>query len=309
MSVQLHQLRAMVAVADERRFTRAAHQLRLAQPSVSAAVRALERELGIELFHRSGGEVSLTAAGEAFLPWARQALADCDAGRDAVGDLLGLQRGRLSLGATPSLTTHLLAPVIADFHHRYPGLELSVAEGGSGHLVESLQRGDLDLAAVILPIDQPWVRTEELMEEDLVLAVELGHPLAGGVDVRVDDLHGLPLVMFRNGYDLREATVAVCQAAGFAPTFALEGLEMGGVLALAAAGAGAAVVPRSVVAPGGPLLALPFRDAELSRTIGLASRRDRPLSPAARAFAEGLRQAVETPTPVYGREDSAKGAP
>lgn len=287
--MQLHQLRYVVAVADERGFTRAAAQLRVAQPSVSAAVRALERELRTELFHRSGGQVSPTAAGEALLPWARQVLSDCEAGREAVGDLMGLRRGRLSLGATPTLTTGLLAPVLAAFHRRYPDLQVSLREGGSGHLVAALQRGELDLAVVILPINQPWVRTEALADEDLVLAVPSGHALAGSSSVTITDLAGLPLVMFRDGYDLREATLAACRAAGFAPTFAVEGLEMDGVLALAAAGLGAAVVPASVVAPDRGLLALPFCDVSLRRTIGLASRQDRTPSPAARAFTDTLR--------------------
>src|SRR5246127_692853 len=108
MAVQLHQLRYVVSVAEERRFTRAAGRLHVAQPSVSSAVAALEHELGALLFHRARHEVVLTGAGEAFLPWARQVLADCEAGVAAVRDLMGLQRGRLSLGATPSLTTNLL---------------------------------------------------------------------------------------------------------------------------------------------------------------------------------------------------------
>jgi DNA-binding transcriptional LysR family regulator len=290
--VQLQQLRYLTSVADERGFTRAAAQLRVAQPSVSAAVRALERELGIELFHRSGGEVTLTAAGEAMLPWARQALADCEAGRAAVGDLKGLRRGRLSLGATPTLTTEVLAPVLADFHRRYPHLEVSLREGGSRHLVTALERGELDLAVVILPINHSWVRTEALADEDLILAVPRDHALAGEASVSIADLEDLPLVMFRDGYDLRESTLAVCRSAGFAPTFSVEGLEMDGVLAFCAAGIGAAVVPVSVIDPDGALLAIPFRDAQLRRTIGLASRQNRVPSPAARAFAEALRTAL-----------------
>jgi DNA-binding transcriptional LysR family regulator len=290
--MQLHQLRYMTAVAAEGGFTRAAAQLRVAQPSVSAAVRTLERELGTELFHRSGGEVTLTPAGEALLPWARQALADCDAGRAAVGDLMGLRRGRLSLGATPTLTTQLLAPVLAGFHERYPGLELTIREDGSRRLVTALGRGELDLAVVILPIDQSWVRAEALVEEELVLTVARNHPLAGRSSVGIATLDGLPLVMFRDGYDLRESTLATCRAAGFAPTFSLEGLEMDGVLALTAAGLGAAVVPASVVVPDGPLVSIPFGDVQLRRTVGLASRQDRTMPPAARAFADALRSAV-----------------
>jgi DNA-binding transcriptional LysR family regulator len=290
--VQLHQLRYVVSVAEEGGFTRAADRLRVAQPSVSAAVRALERELGIELFHRSGGRVRPTPAGDALLPWARQVLVDCEAGRDAVTDLMGLRRGRLSLGATPTLTTVVLAPVLADFHRRYPGLEVSLTEDGSRRLVTALERGELDLAVVILPIHHSWVRTEALAEEELVLAVPRDHPLAGRASVGVAELEGLPLVMFRDGYDLREATVAACRGAGFAPTYSVEGLEMDGVLALAAAGLGAAVVPASVAGPGTDLVAVAFRDADLRRTIGLAYRHDRTPPPAARAFADALRAAM-----------------
>src|SRR5215469_7324693 len=124
--MQLHQLRYVVCVAEERRFTRAAARLHVAQPSVSSAVAALEQELGAPLFHRDRSQVTLTGAGEVFLPWARQVLADCEAGAAAVRDLLGLQRGRLVLGATPSLTTNLLPPVLASFHTAHPGLELTV---------------------------------------------------------------------------------------------------------------------------------------------------------------------------------------
>lgn len=300
--MQLHQLRYMVSVADEGGFTRAAAQLRVAQPSVSAAVRALERELGIELFHRSGGEVTLTPAGEALLPWARQVLADCEAGRAAVGDLMGLRRGRLSLGATPTLTTELLAPILAGFHRRYPHLELSLREEGSGRLITALERGELDLAVVVLPVERSWVRTEPLVREELVLAVPPGHALAERASVSIKDLDGLPLVMFREGYDLRESTVSVCRDAGFTPTFSVEGPEMDGALALTAAGMGATVVPVSVIDDSGPLIGLPFHDVALRRTIGLAYRQDRRLPPAARAFADTLQAEVAAPTTSSPRE-------
>ncbi|MDQ6782595.1 MAG: LysR substrate-binding domain-containing protein [Actinomycetota bacterium] len=293
--MQIHQLRYVVSVTEERGFTRAADKLRVAQPSVSAAVRALERELGIELFHRSGGGVTPTPAGEALLPWARQVLADCEAGRAAVGDLMGLRRGRLSLGATPTLTTVLLAPVLADFHRSYPGLDVSLREDGSHHLVTALEGGELDLAVVILPINHSWVRTEALADEELVLAVPSDHALAGQSSVAIAQLEDLPLVMFRDGYDLRETTLAVCRSAGFAPTFAVEGLEMDGVLALTAAGLGGAVVPASVAGPAVDLVAIPFNDADLHRTIGLAYRHDRTPPPAARAFADAFRAAMARP--------------
>jgi DNA-binding transcriptional LysR family regulator len=278
----------MVTVAEEGRFTRAAARLHVAQPSISSAVAALEQELGAPLFHRERSEVTLTGAGEVFLPWARQVLADCEAGAAAVRDLLGLRRGRLVLGATPSLTTNLLPPVLARFHTDHPGVELTVHEAGSQDLVDRLGKGEMDLAVVILPVDRPWIEARPLMEEELVLAVDPGHPLAERRQVRVSELEHVPLVMFKDGYDLREATLQACRRAGFVPEMAMQGLEMDGALALAAAGVAAAVVPGSVVPASGGLKAIRFRGGGLKRTVGLASRRDRPLSPAASAFVDAL---------------------
>ncbi|HWE56335.1 MAG TPA: LysR substrate-binding domain-containing protein [Acidimicrobiales bacterium] len=286
--MQLHQLRYVVCVAEERRFTRAAARLHVAQPSISSAVAALEQELGAPLFHRERAEVTLTGAGEVFLPWARQVLADCDAGAEAVRDLLGLRRGRLVIGATPSLTTNLLPPVLARFHTDHAGVELTVHEAGSQELVDRLGKGEMDLAVVILPVDRPWVEARPLMTEELVLAVDRAHRLAARRSIRVAELEQVPLVMFKDGYDLREATLLACRQAGFTPIMAMQGLEMDGALALAAAGVAAAVVPASVVAGSGRLRAIRFRGGALERTIGLASRRDRPFSPAASAFVDAL---------------------
>jgi DNA-binding transcriptional LysR family regulator len=292
MDMQLHQLRYVVCVAEERRFTRAAARLHVAQPSVSSAVSALEQELGAPLFHRSHHEVTLTRAGEAFLPWARQALADCEAGAAAVRDLIGLRHGRLALGATPSLTTNLLPPVLAAFLGDHPGLELTVHEAGSQDLVHRLEEGEIDLAVVILPVDRPWVETTALLDEELVLAVGAQHPLVGRRSIRIAELEGVPLVMFKDGYDLRQATIDACRRAGFAPHLAMSGVEMDGALALATAGVAAAIVPESVIPDDGPLRALRFRGGALRRTVGLASRRDRPLSPAANAFVTALHAGV-----------------
>jgi len=288
--MQLQQLRYVDAVRAERSFTRAAARLHVAQPSVSAAVRALERELGAPLFHRDSGAVTPTAAGDVFLPWARQVLADVERGRVEVRELLGLRRGRLALGATPSLTTALLPPVLAAFHARWPDIALTLREAGSRDLAAALAAGGLDLALVILPVPQEGLATTPLAVEELVLAVAADHPLATRDAVEVADLRGLDLVVPREGYDLREATLGACRRAGFEPRLAVEGGEMDGVLALAAAGLGAAVVPSTVGDTRPGLRALRFAPAALTRTVGLAERADRPRSRAADAFSRGLRE-------------------
>ena len=289
--MELHQLRYFVAVAELRHFTKAARDLRIAQPSVSRAVRVLEEELGTQLFHRMKGNVALTSAGEVLLPWARRVLADVDGAALEVRELADLRRGRLAVGATPSLATTLLPPALARFHAAFPGVELVLHEAGSRDLVGELEQGALDIALVILPLRHEVLETTPLLREELVVAVAPDHPLASRKTIAIADLRGVPLVMFRDGYDLRATTLAAFRRAGFEPTLALEGGEMDGVLRLAAAGLGVAVVPSLVIDPAGPLRAVRLADP-LTRTIGFANRRDRRLTRAGREFVETVRALV-----------------
>ncbi|MGV9787348.1 LysR family transcriptional regulator [Streptomyces sp. NPDC003435] len=277
--MQFQQLQYFVAVAETRHFTRAAERVHVAQPSLSQQIRALERELGADLFVRARGNIALTDAGEALLPLARRILADADTARHEVQELVQLRRGRVRLGATPSLCTGLLPDVLRAFHDRYPGIQLLVQESGSRDLVRELGRGALDLALIVLPLPAPApaLTTVELLREDLVVVSSPEAPAPGGgrSAVEISDLENERLVMFRYGYDLRELTVNACRSAGFEPEFAVEGGEMDAVLGFVRAGLGVAVVPRMVASRAGRgLRVTPLARPGLSRTIALAHRSD-----------------------------------
>ncbi|MEW2392474.1 LysR substrate-binding domain-containing protein [Streptomyces venezuelae] len=274
--MQFQQLHYFVAVAETRHFTRAAEEVHVSQPSLSQQIRALEKELGAELFSRARGNITLTDAGEALLPLARRILADADTARIEVQELAQLRRGRIRLGATPSVCTGLLPDVLRAFHDRHPGIQLLIEEGGSHDLVRELARGALDLALVVLPLPSPSpaLTTLELLREDLVVVSAPGSRSLG-TTVRIADLQGERLVMFRHGYDLRELTVSACRAEGFEPEFAVEGGEMDAVLGFVRAGLGVAVVPRMVAERSGPDLRMtPLAKPSLHRTIALAHRSD-----------------------------------
>src|SRR5215467_4015465 len=145
MKVQLRQLEYFTAVAETRHFTRAAEAVHVAQPSLSKQIHTLERELGAPLFRRARGNVTLTPAGETLLPLARRILADADNARLQVQELVGLARGRLRLGATPSLSTVLLPDALRRFCATYPGIDIFVEERGGRDLVRLLAQGELDL--------------------------------------------------------------------------------------------------------------------------------------------------------------------
>jgi len=288
MRPPLHQLEYFVAVAEDRHFTRAAERLHVAQPSVSAQIRQLERTLGTQLFHRAPGKVTLTDAGELLLPLARRALADIEELVDGVTELDSLHRGRVAIGATPSLSTTLLPAALARFHQRHPGVALAVTEQGSRRLVHGLESGELDVALAILPLHQPLLESVTLAVEELVVVTSTHHPLAARRRIEIADLSEVPLVMFRDGYDLKTVTLSVCHEAGFDPVVALEGGEMDGVLALVGAGLGAAIVPSIVASAHPDLHRLRVRSPSLRREIGLVHRGDRPLSRAAAALSSEI---------------------
>ncbi len=288
--MQLHQLAYALAVAEEQSFTRAADRLHLAQPSLSRQVRLLEHELGVVLFNRGPGQVrvTLTPDGSALLPFLQRVLADVEATGAEARALSGMTRGHLAVGATPSLVTSVLAPALVEFHASHPGIDLSVVEAGSHQLVPQVAAGEVDLALVVLPVTDPLVVTTALFDDPLVLAVAPDHPLAGRRRVRVRDLDGLDLVMFREGYDLRAVTLAACADAGVEPHLVSEGGEMAGVLSFVANGLGAAVVPAIALPGDGSLRAVPFGAPTMSRTVALAQRGDRALARPARALADQL---------------------
>lgn len=274
--MQLHQLRYFAAVADARHFTRAAEREMVAQPSLSQQIRALERELGAELFHRARGHISLTDAGEALLPFARRILADTETARRQVQEVAQLGRGRVRLGAPPSLCAGVVPDVLRVFHDRYPGVELVVHEDGSQDLVRVLAAGELDLALILtpLPVQAPALATAEVLREELVVVSPPDEPPpVEGRPMRVADLRDRPLAMFRRGYDLRELITAACREAGFEPLPGVEGGEMDAVLGFVRAGLGLAVVPGMVAERSG-LRATKFAAPGLHRTVSVAHRSD-----------------------------------
>ena len=288
------QLRAFVAVAEERHFTKAARDLAIAQPSLSKRIRLLEEELGAALFYRMRGNVGLTPAGEALLPWARRILTDLQVAADEVRELAGLRRGRLSVGATPSITVAILPTVLSGLRGAYPGLDLKLHEAGSRDLVLEVDQGTLDLALVIVPVRLRTLVTVPLLREELVVAVGRDHELADRDAMPLSELRAFPLVMFREGYDLRETTLAAFASARIEPRLALEGGEMDGVLRMTAAGLGVAIVPSMVVTRGGALRAIRLVRPRLTRTIAFAYRKDRPPSRAARELIERVTTLVRS---------------
>ena len=282
----LQQLAYFVALADVGSFTGAADSLRVAQPTLSRQVKALEDELGSPLVQRTRHAMVLTPAGEAVLPLARRMLADMESARTAVAEIVGLQRGQVRVGATPSLCVGVIADVLRAFHDRHPAIHLELAEGGSQLLVRSLQHNEIDLALVVVPTEglDPGLELTPVLRERLSVASSASEraPSSRG-SMTVRELARRSLVVPRRGYDLREVTLAACAEAGVAPRFAVEGGEMDAVLRLVEAGTGVAVVP-DIVFAGRPRLRRTALTPAIYRTVALVRRADLVPSQAVQAF-------------------------
>lgn len=292
--MNLEQLQGFVEVARTGHFTRAAAHLHLAQPSLSRQIATLESSLGVELFHRIRGNVTLTAAGESLLPLAKRMLADAETVRHEMQELAGLKRGRVRLGATPTLCISLVAEVLVAFHSAYPGIQLHLTEGGSRGLLEDLAGGALDLALVTTSEEGagasanlnriPLQRTP-LLTEELVVISAANSPLLGShTSLTLAQLAELPQITFHESYDLRAATMRALSEAGLEPNIVLEGSEMDAVLRCVERGLGVAVVPAMVLADRPGLRSVRLRAAGLTRTVSLAHRGDVPLDRPARVM-------------------------
>ena len=284
-------------MVETRHFTQAAELLGVSQPTLSKQIHTLEAALGAPLFERVRGDVTLTVAGETLLPLATRMIADADAARDAVQDIVGLRRGEVRLGATPSLCSSLVPAVLRGFRAQHPDIRLYVNEGSSQDLAADLLAHSLDLALIVQPEQgvDPALEAAPILRESLVVAsVADGPKPTANPQLALIELRDQPLVMFRPGYDIRDVTLEACRRAGFTPRFAVEGGEMDAVLAFVEAGLGFALVPSMVLVNRPLLRATPLAPPGMRRTIALAQRRRAVLPHAAEALKASILGHIST---------------
>jgi DNA-binding transcriptional LysR family regulator len=283
--MELRQLEYFVAVAEERNFTRAAEKAHVAQPGVSAQIRRLERELGQELFDRSGRTVRLTEAGEAVLPYARAALAAVEGARLAVDELAGLLRGHVAVGTVTSHNVDL-PDLLAAFNHEYPAVEITLTEDNSDRLLDDLRTGRLDAAIISVGSTAPeGIAVQVLEDQPIVAAVSHDHELADHPSVCLDALRDRALICLPRGTGLRARLDEACAAAGFAPRIAFEASDPEVLARLAAHGLGAAILPGAFAeARSRRLRAIAIERPALRGRLVLAWRSGGPGNPAGRAL-------------------------
>jgi DNA-binding transcriptional LysR family regulator len=285
--VELRQLSYFAAVARHRHFTRAAEEIRIAQPALSQQVRRLEAELGIELLRRTTRRVELTEAGELLLERANRILQEVEAARQELSELSGLLRGHVSLGSLPLASLGVPAMLEA-FRELYPGVGMHLHEQAIDVILNLLRRDELDLAFAMAGPGQvgPEMTARILYEEELVAVMSTGHALAGRTAVRVEELAADALIGFRPGSALRRAVDERLERADPAPEYAFETFELETIRSLASHGLGVALLPAGYLHPAGPRVASAHMRPRVKLPVSLVWRTDRRQTPAAEAFLE-----------------------
>lgn len=289
--MELRHVRYFVAVAEELHFGRAAERTHVAQPALSKQVRALERELGVELLDRSERRVKLTEAGRAFLEKAYSVLEGVgEAERAAVRAGRG-EVGHLSVGFTGMALYGALPGTVRAFGERFPGVELTLHEGCTRELAEGLVNGRFDVGLLHPPVAEEArdaLALNVVRSETLIAALPEGHSLSGREEVSVAELAADPFVLCpkRASKEYHDGILGLCREAGFDPAVANEvGLPQT-VIGLVAAGVGVSLVwesMRNLKRPGVVYTGLAGPVPTLATAV--AWRRDNP-SVVLKAFVE-----------------------
>jgi len=291
--VTLTELRYIVAVAREKHFGRAASACFVSQPTLSVAIKKLEEELGVLLFERGPGEVSVTPPGRGIVEQAQRVLEEAarikeiaQAGRDPLA-------GALRVGAIYTIGPYLFPKLVPVLRKVAPSMQLIIQENYTHVLATMLKQGEVDAIVVALPFAEHGVETQPLYDEPFLVAVPKGHPLEKRKEVGADELEKESLLLLGAGHCFRDQVLDLCahvhrSASGLQRT--LEGGSLETIRQMVASGVGITVLPSSSVAAGagGLIRVRPFSKPVPERRVALAWRRSFPRPQAVQALREAI---------------------
>ncbi|GAA4566207.1 LysR family transcriptional regulator [Planotetraspora kaengkrachanensis] len=299
--MELRHLEYFVAVAEELNFTRAARRLHVVQSGVSAAIRSLEREMGVTLFDRTSQRVVLSDAGAALLPEARATLDAARAAREAVQAVGQGLRGTVNIGSMTSVHVVDLPGLLGRFRQEHPGvtIRIRVAPSGSAGLAQALVSGELDVAFLSLPGPPPTgVALRRLAVVPLVLVVRADHPLAGERSVPLARIVNEEFIDFPPGYGNRAVVDRAFAAAGAERRVTAEVHDIATGAAFVRHGLGVAFLPEFAVPDTRDIAALSVSDVTLTWSLSVATVSTRRPNAAVRALLDLVDQHVSDTTAV-----------
>ena len=270
----LTELKYLIAVADEKHFGRAAETSFVSQPSLSAAIKNVEQELGVRVFERSKRGVELTEVGAEIVAQARRTLDE--AARIKTVAKQGKGRHRLRLGIIHTIAPYLLPPLVAELRKSAPEMSLDIEENMTANLDRLLKTGELDAAILALPYEAPGIEVEPLYDEEFQVVVPQGHPFARRRAIPVDELDAGELLLLPVGHCLRDQVLGACTEFSRPPPAGRLGNSLETLRSMVASGLGITVLPTTALTDryDTPLVkAVPFAEPRPKRRVAVAWRR------------------------------------
>lgn len=283
MSPELRHLRYLLAVAEHGNFTRAAAELHLSQPTLSQQIRRLERLVGTPLLDRSGRAVRLTDAGSVYARHARRALRELDQAEQAVHDVADLTRGHLRLAVTPTFTSYLVGPLVAELRARHPGITLELTETSQDALESRLLADELDLGIAFVRSHFGGIAATPLATETLSL-VRAADGTVRPAPISPADLAEYELALLNSDFATRGHIDDYFRAHAVIPRIAVEANSIEAVIEIVQHTTLATVLPDAVSADRAGLTAVALDPPLPARTAALLRRENAYASAAARAF-------------------------
>ncbi|HET9847300.1 MAG TPA: LysR family transcriptional regulator [Candidatus Dormibacteraeota bacterium] len=273
----LAQIEGFLEVARRGNVSRAAEAMFVTQPTLTARLHALEREVGEPLFARTRRGMRLTDAGRAFLPYAERAIRAVRDGKQALVDARSASAGRLVLGAAPAVSTYVLPAILQRFAAAYPRVDVAVRTGHSEDVLQMLLREEVQLA-MVRALRHPDIESTPLYEEALVLVVPPGHPFAERPKVGIADVASERLIFFDRTSSYYELTQSFFLSLGVTPREVMELDNIESTKKMVERKLGIALLPRSAVAgelAARTLVQVPVGDAPvMTQKIVVIRRRD-----------------------------------
>ncbi|MFQ6370382.1 LysR family transcriptional regulator [Shewanella sp. YIC-542] len=289
--MDLKQLRYLDALVRHGSFTRAANKLNLAQPALSQSIKRLEQSLGVTLVDRRQrkGErgLKLTAEGETLHQYAVLILKQLQQAENHIRAMAELSKGEVRVAVPGMLGSFYLPSRLMAFRHQYPGLKLSLFEGGTRDALRMLQQQEVDIAIITAQDLQPEFDSKILVNEQMVVATSLDHPLAEQTQVTLPQFFEHELVMFKRGYYHREWILQQAEKLGLQPQIAFETNLINLIKQVVHQGYAITTVLEMVITPNDAILALPF-SPPVYLELHIAWQKQRPLSQADQAFVQFL---------------------
>ncbi len=285
--MDLKRLHYFNQLAKTGNFTKAADQLGIAQSALSTSIKKLEQQLGLKLVNRTERQMSLTAEGQVLLRHAKIILEDVEQAEKELQELKGLTSGVIQFGAPAMLASYFLPDALEQFKKAYPGIQINIHEAGTATLAQMLVNGELDLALIRGDREHEQIRQSLLAQDQIAACVPISHPFAKRSAITLDEFCQQPLVLFKNGYFLRETVNSYCQQNKLTPQVHFETNLPELLKSMVRRQVGIGTCLPILVADDPELKAIPF-DPPIPLQLGIGWKSSHYLSTAAKAFVDFL---------------------